>query len=124
AGDLGTRTGNGVHDLARRGVDHLVVIGLEPDADLLSRHRSLSSFSRTPGGAASWFCFLETVPGWVRTAWLSTHLPTPAVGRVAVLAKRRPRSGSDPLWHPLVQRADRVSVPDLSGRCTTRSDRR
>src|SRR6478736_4636777 len=44
AGDLGTRAGDGVHDLARRGVDHLVVIGLEPDADLLSRHRSLSSF--------------------------------------------------------------------------------
>src|SRR5213596_1195065 len=44
AGDLGTRAGDRVHDLARRGVDHLVVIGLEPDADLLSRHRSLSSF--------------------------------------------------------------------------------
>src|SRR3954449_7852888 len=47
AGDLGTRAGDGVHDLARRGVDHLVVIGLEPDADLLSRHRSLSSLSIT-----------------------------------------------------------------------------
>src|SRR5689334_25246473 len=44
AGDLGTRAGDRVHDLARRGVDHLVVIGLEPDADLLSRHLSLSSF--------------------------------------------------------------------------------
>src|ERR1700712_2585041 len=44
AGDASTRAGDGVHDLARRGVDHLVVIGLEPDADLLSRHRSLSSF--------------------------------------------------------------------------------
>src|SRR4051795_2204148 len=47
AGDLGTRAGDRVHDLARRGVDHLVVIGLEPDADLLSRHRSLSSLSIT-----------------------------------------------------------------------------
>src|SRR6478609_1826893 len=45
AGDLGTRAGNRVHDLARRGVDHLVVIGPEPHADLLSRPRSLSSFS-------------------------------------------------------------------------------
>ena len=45
AGDLRTRTGDRVHDLARRGVDHLVVVGLEPDADLLSRHRSLSSLS-------------------------------------------------------------------------------
>src|SRR5918997_6466233 len=44
AGDLRTRAGDGVNDLPRRGVDHLVVIGLEPDADLLSRHRSLSSF--------------------------------------------------------------------------------
>src|SRR4029078_9211779 len=53
AGDLGTRAGDGVHDLARRGVDHLVVIGLEPDADLLSRHRSLSSLRLSaPGGAA------------------------------------------------------------------------
>ena len=25
-------------DLLRRGIDHLMVIGLEPDADLLSRH--------------------------------------------------------------------------------------
>src|SRR5690349_1176030 len=52
AGDLRTRAGDGVHDLPRRGVDHLVVIGLEPDADLLSRHRSLSSFSLVPGGTA------------------------------------------------------------------------
>src|SRR5690606_27463249 len=38
AGNLGPRTGHRVDDLARRGGDHLVVIGLEPDADLLSRH--------------------------------------------------------------------------------------
>src|SRR3954449_12296057 len=57
AGDLGTRAGDGVHDLARRGVDHLVVIGLEPDADLLSRHRSLSSFVsclRVPSARPGW----------------------------------------------------------------------
>src|SRR4029078_11990826 len=46
--DLRTRAGDGVHDLPRRGVDHLVVIGLEPDADLLSPHRSLSSFVSCP----------------------------------------------------------------------------
>src|SRR5699024_597391 len=34
-----------VHDLARGGVDHLVVVRLEPDADLLSRHGVLSLFS-------------------------------------------------------------------------------
>src|SRR6188768_4562155 len=53
AGDLRTRAGDGVHDLARRGVDHLVVIGLEPDADLLSRHRSLSSFVSCQLGSAA-----------------------------------------------------------------------
>src|SRR3954452_17240543 len=42
AGHLRTRPGHGVHDLPRRGVDHLVVIGLEPDADLLSRHQTTS----------------------------------------------------------------------------------
>src|SRR5215218_183 len=47
AGDLGTRPGDRVNDLARRGVDHLVVVGLQPNADLLSRHSS--SFSRTAG---------------------------------------------------------------------------
>src|SRR6188768_4255913 len=47
AGNLGTRPGNGVHDLPRRGVDHLVVIGLEPDADLLSRHQT-TSLLRSP----------------------------------------------------------------------------
>src|SRR5690349_2526108 len=40
AGHLRARTGHRVHDLPRRGVDHLVVIGLEPDADLLSRHHA------------------------------------------------------------------------------------
>src|SRR6188472_298316 len=38
--NLRARTGDRVNDLARRGVDHLVVVGLEPDADLLSRHSS------------------------------------------------------------------------------------
>src|SRR5690606_36025129 len=34
----GPGAGDRLHDLARRRVDRLVVIGLEPDADLLSRH--------------------------------------------------------------------------------------
>src|SRR3954454_17016011 len=45
AGHLRARTGHGVDDLPRRGVDHLVVIGLEPDADLLSRHQTTSLLS-------------------------------------------------------------------------------
>src|SRR5512132_1381683 len=36
--DLRARPDHRVDDLARRAVDDLVVVGLEPDADLLSRH--------------------------------------------------------------------------------------
>src|SRR5690349_15280462 len=43
-GNASTRAGHRVDDLARRRVDALMVIGFEPDADLLSRHSS--SFSR------------------------------------------------------------------------------
>src|SRR5690349_5232219 len=78
AGDLRTRAGDGVHDLPRRGVDHLVVIGLEPDADLLSRHRSLSSsISYAWSGFGS-----QPLVGERRLSLL--HPPTPAVGRVAL----------------------------------------
>src|SRR3954469_24926908 len=45
AGHTGTRAGHRVDDLARRRVDDLVVVGLEPDADLLSRHRVLFSLA-------------------------------------------------------------------------------
>src|SRR3954447_9725061 len=77
AGDLRTRAGDGVHDLARRGVDHLVVIGLEPDADLLSRHRSLSSSSFVL--AAS----VRTTPvGPSVCVATRSESPTPEVGRV------------------------------------------
>src|SRR4029077_2685931 len=44
ARDLRTSTRHRVDDLARRGVDDFVVVGLEPDADLLSRHALASSF--------------------------------------------------------------------------------
>src|ERR1700749_4099262 len=42
-GNLSAGTSHRVDDLARRAVDDLVVICLEPDADLLSRHGGLSS---------------------------------------------------------------------------------
>src|SRR3954447_5993545 len=48
ASDLRPGTRHRLDDLPRRGVDDLVVIGLEPDADLLFRH----------GG----FCFLLSMP--------------------------------------------------------------
>src|SRR5246127_1286316 len=43
-GDARAGTGHRVDDLPRRAVDDLVVICLEPDADLLSRHYGLGSF--------------------------------------------------------------------------------
>src|SRR5688500_9467248 len=43
ARDLGARTRHRLDDLARRAVDDLVVVGLEPDADLLSRHGGCTS---------------------------------------------------------------------------------
>src|ERR1700742_39927 len=43
--DPSARAGNRLHDLARGRVDRLVVVGLEPDADLLSRHGGLPSLS-------------------------------------------------------------------------------
>src|SRR5579863_9335968 len=42
-GDARAGTGHRVDDLPRRAVDDLVVICLEPDADLLSRHYGLGS---------------------------------------------------------------------------------
>jgi hypothetical protein len=36
APELGVRTGHRLHDLLRRLIDDLVIIGLEPNADLLS----------------------------------------------------------------------------------------
>src|SRR5690606_4028196 len=41
ARDLGARPRHRLNDLLRGGVDDLVVVGLEPDADLLSRHGGL-----------------------------------------------------------------------------------
>src|SRR5439155_13402684 len=50
ARDLCPGTRHRLDDLPSRGVDDLVVIGLEPDADLLSRHGGYCSFSQ----AAAW----------------------------------------------------------------------
>src|SRR3954454_10978519 len=43
--DLSPGARDRLDDLPRRGVDDLVVVGLEPDADLLSRHGGFSSLS-------------------------------------------------------------------------------
>src|SRR2546423_63035 len=76
ARDLRPGTGHRLHDLASRGVDDLVVIGLEPDADLLSRH----------GG----FGFLLSMP-----LCLPSNIPAPELRR-ASLNVRPPRSGVSP----------------------------
>src|SRR4051812_48211907 len=119
AGDLRTRAGDGVHDLARRGVDHLVVIGLEPDADLLSRHRSLSSFvssrwscpvvlrhsphRRPPrSGVSSWSgdARLRAGGGWVarRRTSSGSGLPQQAWGAVRPHAGHLHTSGDAIQW--------------------------
>src|SRR6476469_6426324 len=48
ANHAGAGTGDRLNDLARRGVNRLVVVGLEPDADLLSRHASPTSLLTGP----------------------------------------------------------------------------
>ncbi|MBG9885443.1 hypothetical protein ABE10_02345, partial [Bacillus toyonensis] len=54
ADDGRARTGHGVDDLARRRVDDLVVVRLQANADLLSRHLSAHSLQASyrpgPGG--------------------------------------------------------------------------
>src|SRR5882757_3774094 len=44
----GARSGDCLDDLARRGVNRLMVVGLEPDADLLSRHACPTSLFTGP----------------------------------------------------------------------------
>src|SRR5262249_16430752 len=77
ARDRRTSTGHRLDDLLRRGVDDLVVVGLEPDADLLSRH--------------GYFVVLSLFTLW--NPVFPHSPPTHAVGRVAL-----------PLtWMPLVR---------------------
>ena len=97
AGHLRARTGHGVHDLPRRGVDHLVVIGLEPDADLLSRHqttsllRSPNDWSRT--SSVRWSALLPLHP-FVRP-------PRSGVSRHSKRAQHtRDRAGRCLEWRP------------------------
>src|SRR5271165_1958113 len=46
--DARTGADDGLDDLARRGVNSLMVVGLKPDADLLSRHASPTSLFLRP----------------------------------------------------------------------------
>src|SRR4051794_37622757 len=112
AGHLGAGARHRVDDLAGRGVDHLVVIGLEPDADLLSRHRRphFSSYvrlsalvsptpalgrvaprKRTPGGRVCWVV-VELAAGRCRTYGTSRCGAPPGVSWAA--QPRRPRQSN------------------------------
>src|SRR5688500_5701489 len=95
-----TRSGLGdrLHDAPRRGVDRLVVIGLQPDADLLSRHR-LSSL--LPIGCESSSGSADPVTGGGRLAAAArrgtylrilTTRPAPTVRPPSRMANRRPSS--------------------------------
>src|SRR5690554_3998416 len=68
ASHTGAGTGHGVDDLFRRRVNDLVVVGLEPDTDFLSRH-ALARPLR--------FVFASLPPGW----------------ETVIAPKRTPRSG-------------------------------
>src|SRR5438067_13646115 len=48
AADLGLSTDDGLHDLLRGLVDDLVVVGLEPDADLLPGRHYFKIFTTRP----------------------------------------------------------------------------
>src|SRR5712692_6354886 len=54
ASDLRAGTRHRVDDLPRRAVDDLMVIGLEPDADLLSRHVASMYFASVVPLSARW----------------------------------------------------------------------
>src|SRR3954468_12458383 len=99
ARDLRASTRHRLDDLARRAVDDLVVVGLEPDADLLSRH----------GGCTSCLGFVPLLTEWCcsrcggGSVWAPAAVPTyylvilvtrpaPTVRPPSRMAKRRPSS--------------------------------
>src|SRR6202048_3046224 len=103
---------NCLDDFARRGVNGLVVVGLEPDADLLSRHASPTSLSRSGPGVppgADRLYRSGVAPGCCAAVYLSWS--TGPRGRVcrphaawsAIEIRRVPRLGPDaPGWAPVV----------------------
>src|SRR5690349_23308821 len=101
ADDARTRLGHRVDDAPRGGVDRLVVVGLQPDADLLSRHRCSSllpieslyrwvgrAATRGTGGGS------RGVPPPVRGNYLRIFVtrPAPTVRPPSRMANRRPSS--------------------------------
>src|SRR3954471_14403060 len=84
-GDLGAGTLRGLHDLARRLVEELVVVRLETDADAWSGHRLSRYFFAGAAAAASFFTATFSARIFVTT-------PAPTVLPPSRIAKRRPSS--------------------------------
>src|SRR4051794_4080157 len=100
ADDARTGLGHRVDDAPRRGVDRLVVVGLQPDADLLSRHRCSSLlpigwFSSSWGGVLT---RARAAAGGAAAARARDYLrilvtrPAPTVRPPSRMANRRPSS--------------------------------
>src|SRR5205823_3650650 len=97
-------TGDRVHDLPCRAVNDLVVIRLEPDADLLSRHVASLSFAscaarccllaRGPGALAIALCERQGSPGIRALHHLTIFVtrPEPTVRPPSRIANSRPSS--------------------------------
>ena len=96
ANHAGAGTGDRLYDLACRGVNRLVVVGLEPDADLLSRHASPTSLLLGPWSRAASVRRTRRLSRRSSFALVCRRClsvcgpPIPAVGRVA-LTHTQPR---------------------------------
>src|SRR3954451_23312965 len=128
-GDLRPSARDGLDDLARRAVHDLVVVGLEPDADLLSRHRSVHfpSVGTAAGGAVfsrvGGRVIHEATRPPMRRCYLAILVtrPAPTVRPPSRMAKRRPSSMAmgwiSSTFISVLSPGMTISVP--SGRVTT-----
>src|SRR5262249_14372473 len=120
ARDLRPGTRHRLDYLPRRRVDDLVVICLEPDADLLSRHGGFCSFSvAIPPALRQRTDLLSTGPARAATLHGPDRSPTPAVGRVAAEGQAPPVPASRlaRLWLALGRCAPAAEARRLAG-CT------
>ncbi len=112
ARDLRAGARHRLDDLARRGVDDLVVVGLEPDADLLSRHG---------GFVVLLFVLLDCGRPRCRVSPRSTgrvrpRRPTVSAARRSAWLRRRPRQPSCSGRRRSYRGADAAGDGELRGR--------
>src|SRR5215472_12909061 len=132
--DLRTGPHDGVDNLPRRAINDLMVIALQPNADLLSRHRSLVSLRLGPllssrgrnfpkaGTSRPAKCRGDRVPPALSGYfWILMTRPAPTVRPPSRIAKRRPSSMAigwiRSTFISVLSPGSTISVP--SGRCTT-----